>query len=263
VACDEGDDVYRVFEALDELVTILEEARGVPMTSNCIVPRGDSLELLDEVRDAIPSELDDAQDVLDHKDELIGKAEHEASTKISKANSDAEATLTNAQAEAERILADAQARAHRMVAEAEQEADRAVAKGRAEYEELVGRAHAEAERMLQAGRESYEHAVEDGRIEQERMVSQTEVVHAAHVESNRILEATAAEADRQRGECDAYVDSKLAEFEELLAHTLRTVGKGRSHLRAAAATGLHASNPHVQPVLQQTAAAVPFDYDSK
>jgi hypothetical protein len=27
------------------------------------------------------------------------------------------------------------------------------------------------------------------------------------------------------------VDGKLGEFEELLTHTLRTVGKGRSHLR--------------------------------
>ncbi|HET9254661.1 MAG TPA: DivIVA domain-containing protein, partial [Pseudonocardiaceae bacterium] len=62
--------VYRVFEALDELVTTLEEARSVPMTSSCIVPRGDVLELLDDIRDAIPAELDEAQDVLDHRDEL-------------------------------------------------------------------------------------------------------------------------------------------------------------------------------------------------
>ncbi|MET0235777.1 MAG: DivIVA domain-containing protein [Kibdelosporangium sp.] len=254
--------MYRVFEALDELVTILEEARGVPMTSNCIVPRGDSLELLDEIRDAIPGELDDAQDVLDRKDEIVGKAEHEADTRLSKATADAETALANAHAEAERILADAQARAHRLVSEAEQAADREVEKGHAEYEELVGRAHAEAERMLQAGRESYEHAVEDGRLEQSRMVSQTEVVQAAHVESNRILDVTAQEADRQRSECDAYVDGKLAEFEDLLAHTLRTVGKGRTHLRATQATGIHAPNPHVQAALPHHNGAVPFDYEN-
>ncbi|ONI70323.1 hypothetical protein ALI144C_47505 [Actinosynnema sp. ALI-1.44] len=255
--------MYRVFEALDELVTIIEEARGVPMTSNCIVPRGDSLELLDEIRDAIPGELDDAQDVLDKRDEIVGKAEHEAATKVSKANSDAENTLANAQAEAERILADARARAERMVAEAEQQADREVEKGHAEYEELVGRSHAEAERMLQAGRESYEHAVQDGQIEQARLVSQTEIVAAAHMESNRILEATAAEADRQRTECDAYVDGKLAEFEDLLAHTLRTVGKGRTHLRATQVTGVHAPNPHVQPTLPQHNGGAPYDYDGQ
>ena len=39
--------VYRVFEALDELGAIVEEARGVPMTAGCVVPRGDVLELID------------------------------------------------------------------------------------------------------------------------------------------------------------------------------------------------------------------------
>ena len=65
-------DVYRVFEALDELVTIAEEARGLPMTTSCVVPRGDVLELLDDIREAIPGELDDAQDVLDHRDGGVG-----------------------------------------------------------------------------------------------------------------------------------------------------------------------------------------------
>ena len=71
-------DVYRVFEALDELVTICEEARGVPMTTSCVVSRGDVLELLDDVREAIPGELDDAQDVLDHRDQLVAEATEEA-----------------------------------------------------------------------------------------------------------------------------------------------------------------------------------------
>src|SRR5256885_1081230 len=87
--------------------------------------------------------------------------------------------------------------------------------------------------MIRAGRESYEQAVEDGRIEQPRLVSQTEVVQAAHAESARILDAAADEATRQRAECDEYVDGKLSEFEDLLAHTLRTVGKGRTHLRGS------------------------------
>ncbi len=66
--------VYRVFEALDELVTIVEEARGVPMTASCVVPRGDLLDLLDDVRDALPGEVDDAQDVLDHRDQMLNEA---------------------------------------------------------------------------------------------------------------------------------------------------------------------------------------------
>ena len=45
------------------------------MTSNCVVPRGDVLELLDDVREALPGELDDAQDVLDRRDELVDDAD--------------------------------------------------------------------------------------------------------------------------------------------------------------------------------------------
>jgi cell division septum initiation protein DivIVA len=238
--------VYRVFEALDELVTILEEARGLPMTSSCVVPRGDVLELLDEIRDALPGELDDAQDVLDRRDEIVGTAEHQAEQTISKANLEAEQTVTDADNEADRRVAEASAHADRLVAAAQAEADRLVNAGRDEYESLVARSKAEADRMIQAGRESYEQSVEDGRIEQARLVSQTDVVQAAHAESARILDATADEAARQRGECDEYVDGKLEEFEELLAHTLRTVGKGRTHLRAAM-NGAGSS-------------AVPFDY---
>ena len=70
--------MYRVFEALDELVTIVEEARGLPMTASCVVPRGDVLELLDDVRDALPGEVDDAQDVLDHRDQMLADAAESA-----------------------------------------------------------------------------------------------------------------------------------------------------------------------------------------
>ena len=66
--------MYRVFEALDELSAIVEEARGVPMTAGCVVPRGDVLELVDDIKDAIPGELDDAQDVLDARDSMLHDA---------------------------------------------------------------------------------------------------------------------------------------------------------------------------------------------
>ena len=47
--------MYRVFEALDELVAIVEEARAVPMTAGCMVSRGDVLELLDDIKGSIPA----------------------------------------------------------------------------------------------------------------------------------------------------------------------------------------------------------------
>ncbi|MBV8996311.1 MAG: DivIVA domain-containing protein, partial [Pseudonocardiales bacterium] len=162
--------VFRVFESLDELVTTVEEARGVPMTSSCIVPRGDVLELLDDIRDAIPAEFDDAQDVLDHRDELIDTARQEAQRQRDDANTEAERASAAARDEAARLVAEARAQAESMVAGAKGEADRLEATGRREYQEVTSHAEAEAERMTAAGRASYERAVADGRAEQARLV---------------------------------------------------------------------------------------------
>src|SRR2546422_10942412 len=104
-----GQQMYRVFEALDELVAIVEEARGIPPTRNCIVPRGDVLELLDDVREAIPGELDDAQDVLDHRDKIVTDARESAEATVTGANDQAERTVGGAREQADRLLADAQA----------------------------------------------------------------------------------------------------------------------------------------------------------
>ena len=69
------------------------------MTSNCVVPRGDVLELLDDIREALPGELDDAQDVLDRRDEIVDDAAHEAEQTRSGAQADAEAALASAHTE--------------------------------------------------------------------------------------------------------------------------------------------------------------------
>ncbi len=234
-------EVYRVFEALDELVTIVEEARGVPMTSGCVVPRGDVLELLDDVRDALPQEFDDAQDVLDHRDDVVSKAEAQSGKAIGDARTEADRTLSSARSEAEQILSDARDRADQMIADARAEAEESVTAGRREYEDHVGRAQSEADRMVQAGRAAYEQSVHEGRTEQSRLVADTEVAQAAHSEAHRIVENANEDAERLRSDCDAYVDSRLADFEDLLSRTLRTVGRGRQQLRS--------------PV------GVPFDYE--
>ena len=94
--------MYRVFEALDELSAIVEEARGVPMTAGCVVPRGDVLELVDDIKDAIPGELDDAQDVLDARDSLLNEAKEHADATVTGANAEAESLLSHSRAEADR-----------------------------------------------------------------------------------------------------------------------------------------------------------------
>ena len=46
--------VYRLYETVDELTTVIENARSVPMSSSCMVPRDHLLDLLDELRESLP-----------------------------------------------------------------------------------------------------------------------------------------------------------------------------------------------------------------
>src|ERR1700751_925261 len=110
----EGVAVYRVFEELDELGAIVEEARGVPMTAGAVVPRGDVLELIDDIKDAIPGELDDAQDVLDARDSMLSDAKSHADSMVSSATTESESMLNHARAAADRLLSDATDQAHPM-----------------------------------------------------------------------------------------------------------------------------------------------------
>ena len=103
--------MYRVFEALDELVQTLEQAYGVPMTSNCMVPRNEMLGLLDDLRNALPVDLDDAQDVLDKQDEILRGAQDRADMLVGDAEEDARRIVSDAHSESESMLSDAQARA--------------------------------------------------------------------------------------------------------------------------------------------------------
>lgn len=226
--------MYRVFEALDEMVQTVEQAYGVPMTANCMVPRNDMLALLDDLRNALPVEVDDAQDVLDQRDDIIRTAENRAADIVGDADAEANDLVTRARHDSDTMLADAENRAHAMVAKAQDEADRIVEDARRDATVMVDRATAEAERLEKQGRDSYDRAVEEGLAEQHRLISDSEVVRRANEEAHRVVDAAHADSNRLRQECDEYVDGKLAEFEESLSATLRSVSRDRTAIRRGA-----------------------------
>lgn len=223
--------MYRVFEALDEMVQTVEQAYGVPMTANCMVPRTVMLALLDDLRNALPVELDDAQDVLDQKDEIIRGAEDRAADIVDDADREANEMIAQARQDSDTMLNDAENRAHATVSKAQDEADRIVEDASRDATLLVDRATAEAERLEKQARESYDRAVEEGLAEQHRLVSESEVVRRANEEAHRVVDAAHSDSNRLRVECDTYVDGKLAEFEESLSATLRAVSRDRATIR--------------------------------
>lgn len=226
--------MYKTFEGIDDLQNIVEQAYGVPMSANCLVPRARVVDLLDMVRNSIPGDLDDAQDVLDREDAILSEAEDKASNLVTEAEAERDEILTDSRNRSEDMLADAESRAQNTVARAESEAARLEEDAQREYQETTSRADAEKTRLIDEGNSLYDRAVNEGIAEQRRLVSESEVVRTAEEEARRIIESAHADSDRLRRECDQYVDSTLAQFEESLNGSLRTVSRDRSALRKGA-----------------------------
>ncbi len=68
-----------VLELLEMLYTMVTEAWGVPLgNEKCIVERDKVLNLLDEIKAQLPSEVAEARRLVNARDEFIGNAKREA-----------------------------------------------------------------------------------------------------------------------------------------------------------------------------------------
>jgi len=75
-------------EKLTSAITMVEEARGVPLSASCVVHRGEMLELLDEARAALPTDLESAQKLLAARDAIIEEGRVSAEQMIAIARED-------------------------------------------------------------------------------------------------------------------------------------------------------------------------------
>ena len=56
---------------LDALTDVIERARSMPMSSSVLVNRNEALDLIDELRDALPTQLTRADEVLSDADQVL------------------------------------------------------------------------------------------------------------------------------------------------------------------------------------------------
>ena len=118
---------------LDELVTVVEKAKSMPLSSSAIIARDEVLQLLDAARTALPSELQRARRVLQDRDDVRQRAEREASELIDEARAQAAhmvqrtEVVRQARHLAERLVDDAEAEGRKIRHEADDYVDRKLA----------------------------------------------------------------------------------------------------------------------------------------
>jgi len=108
-------------EAVDRVqsaISLVEDARGVPLSASCVVHRGELLELLDGARNAFPQDFALAQQIIETREQILEEARASADALIAHGREEVSRMIeqTNivsaAHAEAKRILAEVEEDAH-------------------------------------------------------------------------------------------------------------------------------------------------------
>ncbi|MFF8954461.1 ATP synthase F0 subunit B [Streptomyces sp. NPDC014894] len=202
-----------VQKKLDEIVRAIGSARSMPMSASCVVNRAELLALLDEVRQALPGSLAQAQELIGDREQMVAEARHEAERIIESAHAERGSLVSSTQVarrsqdEADRILADARRDAEEIRAEADDYVDSKLANFEVVLTKTIGSVDRGREKLLGRGPGLGQDGYPDPDAPEYSADPQT-LIHRA----------------------DEYVDAKLGAFEAVLSKTLDAVGRGRQKL---------------------------------
>jgi len=102
-----------ILQLVDHLEEILNQARPFPFTHNVIVDEDRILDIIDQMRVAIPDEVKKAQQLLAQRDRLMAQAQEEANRTLAIAREKSEQLV-----ERDAIVQAAQARSEQIIAQA-------------------------------------------------------------------------------------------------------------------------------------------------
>lgn len=208
-----------VQKKLDEIVAAVGSARSMPMSASCVVNRAELLSMLEEVRQALPGSLAQAQELIGGREQLVEQAREEAQRIIESAHAERGSLISGtevarrSQNEADRILAEARKEAEEIRAEADDYVDSKLANFEVVLTKTLGSVGRGREKLLGTGPGLDEHGYEDEDAPERSHDPQT-----------------------LRRNADEYVDVKLGAFEAVLAKTLEAVGRGRQKLHGRIAS---------------------------
>jgi cell division septum initiation protein DivIVA len=212
--------VYRLYETVDELTTVIENARSVPMSGSCMVPRDHLLDLLDDLRESLPEDVQAAGAIVEQRTEILQQAQAEA-----------ERLTGRTRSETEQLLAAAHRQRDELLGTARRQRDELLARAQAQAEQLLADAEGEAEALVADGRAHREALIAEAVAEHERLITETEVYRGAVARADELGAQTATDVARMRAEVDQYVDSRLADFGTTLERMLHSVEAARANLR--------------------------------
>lgn len=114
-----------LLELIDSLEELVVQARRLPVGGNLVIDRKRALDIVDQLRLAVPGDLRQAAQVLETRDQLVEEGQRKAHQIVENARAEREnliaqnSIVVEAQERAQALLAAAEARARETVAEAD------------------------------------------------------------------------------------------------------------------------------------------------
>ena len=106
---------HDVEHLINMLYDLINDAKNAPLSSDrCIIDREEALDLLDEIRAGLPTELKRAQDLIQAKEEYVTNAKREVDRMIQKAEYDAKNKVSDSE-----VLVAARERSREIIQRAE------------------------------------------------------------------------------------------------------------------------------------------------
>ena len=107
-----------ILQLIDRLEELFNESKAIPLTRNVMVDEDRMLDIIDQMRIAIPEEVKKAQQLLGQRDRVLAQAQEEANRTLDIARQKADQLVSK-----DMVVQEAQRRADHVLAQARAEAE--------------------------------------------------------------------------------------------------------------------------------------------
>jgi hypothetical protein len=132
-----------ILQLIDRLEELFNEGKAIPFTRTVAVDEDRMLDIIDQMRIAIPEEVKKAQQLLSQRDRIMAQAQEEANRTIELAREKADGLVTK-----DGVVQEAQRRAEQILAQARADAEATRHDADDYVLETLGRLQDEMERVL-------------------------------------------------------------------------------------------------------------------
>lgn len=182
---------------IDYVHDLVVDARALPMSASVMVNKAQMLDLLEQIREALPRDVVAADSIVNEANSVLDRASNEAQSHID----------------------DAQVRANSILEDAEQEA-----------RTITENARTQAERVVSEARRQAEQITVDAQAQAERLVSAEEVLRVATERAHDTVRRARLQADKLTVESHEYARTQMDELVQQAMHVARVAEGGRDRI---------------------------------